>query len=917
MTIHRVPSLVEICSKRMNSVLIEGLDNAPYCTAQDITSVANAILNSYQVQSQTATEKKTVINIDLFFEVFESSQRKRSSQEKIIAYQRLKKRLEKIFRFYLQVKNFTDPDNHINESIKNVYYSLVPQTELWATRVKKMSTKLLGEFLEKPDQRGLIGNRQTIFCPSRRLDSSEARVAFNLHQILGKHDLLGLRNFNYYIFSDFHALTWIFDKYPRCFKNYEIVLQNHSCAIAAAIIARAIEIHTVLEYSNKRAIALFVINQRVEILKYLECHDLNDFGFLQLAIALNPKSFLYASKYWQEKGADEFLYINPNVFQFLDESKRDDSQLTSKVLRRNGELLKYASTRLQDSEDVVEIAVTNCAKALKFASERIQNDKKIVALAIKDCGRALEFASTLLRDDKEIVLLAIENHPNSMRFASKTLQLDEEIFAYLVQSAAKSLNLALPPAPDSKGLRFSELKGLISQLQDKSMINKVDDFALMHSTIQKNSTAFLWASKRLQKNGAIIQACLENYRFSLSNYSYFAQTTLLYTAAHLSQDGLEIQYLHEGDRNDKTLALSAVQSDGRALQFLSQKLQDDFDIVERAIGSSEPVFQYASSRLQKNPQLLSKAIKSTYLNYVGLNPLPKINPALMMECFRQSESLLAEFFSRLCDNEDIALQMVSQRGVRLELLSDRLKLSKRVVEVALQNDPEALEFASDEIKGDLAIVEMALKSRKPIFKFAAPFLQNNLQISLKSIDYNEENYFALAVRLQKNPLIICRVLKQHSEFFWENREHIEEECQIPFLIELVKRDIWSFFKATNEQQDDVQLCLTAIKKDPFILEHLSARLMSSKDFVTAACAIEASTIKFAAWSLRSDLKFMLKLAKSNLRITRYLLSSQALKQKFSMLVQRQVLNNCFTYIYKVLRSFSNRFFTTLKELIFG
>ena len=73
----------------------------------------------------------------------------------------------------------------------------------------------------------------------------------------------------------------------------------------------------------------------------------------------------------------------------------------------DGEVLAYASPKLQDCKELVMKAVHLCWHALEHASSRLRNDKEVVLVALRNNGYALQFASTNLQNDACLVFVAL------------------------------------------------------------------------------------------------------------------------------------------------------------------------------------------------------------------------------------------------------------------------------------------------------------------------------------------------------------------------------------------------------------------------------------------------------------------------------------------------------------------------------
>jgi hypothetical protein len=131
--------------------------------------------------------------------------------------------------------------------------------------------------------------------------------------------------------------------------------------------------------------------------------------------------------------------------------QQDNRDLMLSVIAKNGELLKYASKRLQNDKELVELSIENYPLAYTYASKRLKNMKSISKKALeqstsvysemsellkKDRELALIFAKSAFwisikklnqefQADREIMLLAIENHKEALRYADESLKRDK------------------------------------------------------------------------------------------------------------------------------------------------------------------------------------------------------------------------------------------------------------------------------------------------------------------------------------------------------------------------------------------------------------------------------------------------------------------------------------------------------------
>ena len=71
---------------------------------------------------------------------------------------------------------------------------------------------------------------------------------------------------------------------------------------------------------------------------------------------------------------------------------------------KQGKLLEFASTQLQDDEEVVKRALEQDGEAMEFASDRLKDNKELMLLAIKGAPWTACYATERLRADRDVIL---------------------------------------------------------------------------------------------------------------------------------------------------------------------------------------------------------------------------------------------------------------------------------------------------------------------------------------------------------------------------------------------------------------------------------------------------------------------------------------------------------------------------------
>lgn len=207
----------------------------------------------------------------------------------------------------------------------------------------------------------------------------------------------------------------------------------------------------------KRSIGIEAVRKEVWLLEDLSEELRDDLEVVQIAVMRKGGTLRYASERLRGNrqlallafsDLDVDWFLTP-LYAFLSDDLKDDEEVALSSLQYGARgQLRYVSERLrhlrtfvlaavrrdgwnlefvpqfQDDDEIVMIAVShrNSGDVLQFASPRLQDDYSIVLAAVLHGGLALRFASPNLKDNYRIVKKAFDVEQGSLRFASERLQ---------------------------------------------------------------------------------------------------------------------------------------------------------------------------------------------------------------------------------------------------------------------------------------------------------------------------------------------------------------------------------------------------------------------------------------------------------------------------------------------------------------
>lgn len=242
-------------------------------------------------------------------------------------------------------------------------------------------------------------------------------------------------------------------------------------------------------------------------------------------------------------------------FKKLDEKFKDNKELVIKFIESNPNLvgkniIKNASDRLKDDEDVVSLAVINHATGFQYASNRLKNDKNFVKETIK------------------------------------------KIDSYLKNKYKDVQNL------DPEFIKYTENLIILNILKNVSEELKNDKEILL-SAISITPEAIKEAGKELKNNRDFILEAIKIDSFVLYYVSSKFQNDKELVLEAVKQKSYVLVTASNKLKNDKEVVLEAVKQNGYALSYASEELKNDREVVMEAIKNDSGAIDYASEELQK------------------------------------------------------------------------------------------------------------------------------------------------------------------------------------------------------------------------------------------------------------------------------------------------------------------------------
>ncbi|WP_195848726.1 DUF4116 domain-containing protein [Providencia alcalifaciens] len=253
----------------------------------------------------------------------------------------------------------------------------------------------------------------------------------------------------------------------------------------------------------------------------------------------------------------------------------DDKEKMLHWVKANGQVLRYASERLKNDEDLVLAALSSDATALKFASFRFRDSEVLVLSLIKKSPEVIKYISIRLQNDHNIVKQAIIQNGLLLQFVSDKQKNNVELVKYAIKNNGHALEFAADWIKNNKEMVLLAVQkhGYALKYASENLKDNVD---VVLAAVRDNGYALEFVSNRLKDNLSIVLTAIENSSFISV-----------------------LQFASERLRNNREVVLAAVKKRGVSLKYASVNLKNDFEIVSAAVKSDKKALMFVSDEMKR------------------------------------------------------------------------------------------------------------------------------------------------------------------------------------------------------------------------------------------------------------------------------------------------------------------------------
>lgn len=305
--------------------------------------------------------------------------------------------------------------------------------------------------------------------------------------------------------------------------------------------------------------------------------------------------------------------------------------------------------------------------------------------------------------------------------------------------------------------------------------NYKDDQEIMLGIMQSQDflTLLSYCSNRLRNDPLFVYEALKIQIQNFSQVSIELQNNKDFVLKCIELPKFLIEDAPEHFLDDKDCAIAAIKRKGvHSLKIISDRLKDDKEIAIAAINHQPDCYQYISTRLQYDKDIILLALRDEALiKYIPLEY--RDNKKIMLEFFNikhlnpQNIQNLQYVSKRLKNDTELVISALKTDGLNLQYAGEKLKNNRDIAILSIKNNG-SLKFLNAQLRNDKEIVLSALKNDGSQLQFVSDILKNDKEIVSIACEKNKLNIQYASVEIREeigdsHPVHFIQRQKMHDE----------------------------------------------------------------------------------------------------------------------------------------------------------
>lgn len=573
----------------------------------------------------------------------------------------------------------------------------------------------------------------------------------------------------------------------------------------------------------------------------------------------------------------ENLISNPYSFEYLDSIYKKDDLFNHVAIKSGVYDLTFASDKFTNNREIVLQAVKYNGENLAYASERFKNDKEIVLAAVSNKGSTLKYASEGLKKDKEVVIEAIKNDYTALEFIDKSLLEDSTIIWNAISINGEALLYFDPKLRKDRQLILTAVSsnGLAYKYIDTSLIN---DQEILRYAISNNGLALQFATDSLKSDREIVFTAIQKTNPSDNVFQYADKkfmndkelVLMTIDGLFLTEFNTFYESLNDTLRNDKDLIIEFVKRDNYHANIF--KKLDNYYRKDRTIALnslprfytfiSNTSYHFFDESLKHDKMFMINVLEiQPELIYVMDQTLLKSKEFIieLLDLCKKDKTKYAVIIDyvkscdvSLCEDQDIAINLINADGDFYNLLNDNLKddidmkiaalnsnglaikymdendrSNRHLLMIAISNNVEALKYAGNSLRKDIDLIKIALDSSIDAIEFIDTTLKSDKEFLLEILR-SRDGYSCDVLLKNADPMLrkdrdfVKMFFRSNVSSLYYADEQLKDNEN--FIAELIEINTNAFEFSSDKLKDNDSFVRKIIKKHPELILHTSTRL---------------------------------------------------------------------------------------------
>ena len=211
-------------------------------------------------------------------------------------------------------------------------------------------------------------------------------------------------------------------------------------------------------------------------------------------------------------------------------------------------------------------------------------------------------------------------------------------------------------------------------------------------------------------------------------------------------------------RDNKNVALIAIEKNPFAIKEISERLKDDEQIAIKAIGIYGNTYEYLSERLKNKREIVIKALEHPGEIVKFLPQKFYKDREIILKCIQKNGDILKHVYENFKNDEEIVWEAVRQKKTSIQYVGKKFLNNKELFLFALKNLEKnnnlsygyILDIADETLKDDIEIVYHAIKYDNWNFRFTLKYASQRIQKLVENKSHEETcDYFKLLITSQQ------------------------------------------------------------------------------------------------------------------------------------------------------------------------